>query len=473
MNAISTAEFPETASKNTPEDRPSILIADDDSQLAEGLQSVLEIEGFQVFLAANGEEALEKSRKFFPDAALIDVRMPGNENLGLLQRLLEIDSQMPIIFITGYATVSAAVEAIQHGAHDFIEKPLRKATLLPRIQKAIESKKIHREMRRLREEIQQLKSPPIIGRSFPIRKILQQIAAVAATPQTTVLIQGQSGTGKELVARAIHDASSRREKPFLAINCAALTESLLEAELFGYEKGSFTGASSAGKQGLLCAADGGTVFLDEISELALGLQAKLLRALQERTIRRVGGERDVAIDVRVVASTNRDLAAAVSGGNFRQDLFFRLHVMSIEVDPLKNRKEDLPLLAHYFLENYNRELGKGIRGFSAEVMEALFDYSWPGNVRELRNTIERAAIVATGPLIQKQDILLKFADVKEEATQESDPPSADCSIKTMEKLLIERVLQNTRGNISRSAEVLGINRTTLYNKMKVYALKVS
>ena len=456
-----------------PSDSPHVLLADDDPSLVEALRKALTGEGFQVTVAKDGDEAVRRTLAEGPEVALIDVRMPGTEGIPLLRKLQEAEPAMPVVLMTGYASISTAVEAIRLGAYDFMEKPLRREQLVPLLRKAVDLRRMRGEIRRLREELQQLKLSPIVGRSQGLRRVLQQISSVAATPSTTVLVQGESGTGKELVARAIHDASARREKPFVAVNCAALTEPLLEAELFGYEKGAFTGASPAGKQGLFAAAEGGTVFLDEVSELAPALQAKLLRTLQERTIRRVGGERDIGVNVRTVASTNRDLGAAVSAGRFRQDLFFRLHVMTIEVPPLRERKEDLPLLAHFFLENYNREIGKALSGFSAEAMQAFLDYEWPGNVRELRNAVERAAIVSRGPLIQASDLLLRFRTAEGPSAAPASEirlPGSDRSIRALERTLIEQVLRETGGNISRSAEILGINRTTLYNKMRLYSV---
>lgn len=451
------------------------LVVDDDAGLAEGIRKNLLQCGYQVTVAHSGNEALLALQQEIFSVALIDVCMPGTEGLPLLRKVLDLDATLPVVLMTGFATVSQAVTAIREGAFDFIEKPLRREILLPLLDKAVQMRRMRNELCRMREELQRMKLPAIVGNSAPVRDMMRQINSVASTPHTTVLIQGESGTGKELAARAIHDASSRREMPFVAVNCAALTETLLEAELFGYEKGSFTGASSTGKQGLFCAAEGGTIFLDEISELAPGLQAKLLRTLQERTVRRVGGEKDLPVDVRVIASTNRDLTAAVNAGKFRQDLFFRLHVMSLELPALRERKDDIALLAHYFLEGYNRELGKNLRGFAPESVEAFLNYDWPGNVRELRNTIERASIVAAGPLIQPRDLLLRFAPNHPSPTQ-SEPdmlPIQDRSLRSMEKTLIEQVLKETRGNISRSASILGINRTTLYNKIRLYEAGVS
>ncbi len=461
----------ESSSKAYAHHTPVVLLADDDLAFADALKKMLSAEGYEVLWARDADSTLYIAKQEKPDLALIDVRMPGAEGLSLLRSLVQADSSLPVLLMTGYGSVSIAVEAIRDGAYDFIEKPLRRDSLLPRLQNALSLRQMQQEMGRLREEIQQLKFSPIVGRSPAIRNVLRQITSVAVTPNTTVLLQGESGTGKELVARAIHDHSERRMKPFIAINCAALTESLLEAELFGYEKGAFTGASPNGKQGLFVAADGGTIFLDEISELASGLQAKLLRVLQERNVRRVGGERDLPVNVRVIASTNRDLQTEVQQGRFRQDLFFRLHVMSIELPPLRDRREDLPLLSHYFLEHYNKDLNKELRGFSSQAMEALSRHSWPGNVRELRNAIERAAIVARGSWIEEGDLSLHSNTSFQDSNSELRVPATERSLRGVEKALIQQVLGETRGNISRSATLLGINRTTLYNKMKLYGVE--
>jgi transcriptional regulator with PAS, ATPase and Fis domain len=297
---------------------------------------------------------------------------------------------------------------------------------------------------------------------------------VAHAPDTTVLISGQSGTGKELVARCVHERSARRHGPFVAINCAALTESLLEAELFGYEPGAFTGANKEGKDGLFAVAAGGTLFLDEIGEMELSLQAKLLRVLQERSFRRVGGVQDIPADVRIIASTNRDLRAMVGQGKFREDLFYRLNVMSVTVPPLAQRSEDIPLLSHFFLDQIGKRMGKALSGFTEEAMETLCEYGWPGNVRELRNAIEHACIVCPNGMIDEAH-LPKFTGGSLDGSDQLDRSSIaletdDRSIRALESQLVGKVLEDTAWNISRAASILGINRTTLYNKIRVYNL---
>ena len=331
---------------------------------------------------------------------------------------------------------------------------------------------VRRERDLLRTQILQLRSGPIIGDSAAIRLVLEHVERVAATPRTTALVLGESGVGKELVARAIHERSARHGGPFVAVNCAALSDSLLEAELFGYEPGAFTGGSPKGRDGLVAASEGGTLFLDEIGELAPPLQAKLLRVLQERTYRRVGATSDRALDARIVASTNRDLAAQVAAGEFRADLFYRLNVLTLVVPPLRDRREDVVPLAEHFLTGFAAEFGKQLDGFSDAALEHLVAHDWPGNVRELRNAVERASLLTpAGNLVEAEPLALGTAETSSDDVLEPQVPPLeidDLSLQAVERALIHRVLRETDGNRSRAARILGVNRTTLYNKLRLF-----
>jgi DNA-binding NtrC family response regulator len=363
---------------------------------------------------------------------------------------------------------------MRKGAADVIEKPFTNDRILAIVRRVLETRQLKNELTWLQDRVRELTSTELVGLSPAIREVQTRIDQVAHAPDTTVLITGQSGTGKELVARCIHERSSRRHGPFVAINCAALTEALLEAELFGYEPGAFTGASREGKDGLFAVAAGGTLFLDEIGEMEPTLQAKLLRVLQERTFRRVGGVQDVPADVRIIASTNRDLRQMVQTGGFREDLFYRLNVMTVHVPPLRERAADIPLLSHCFLDQIGRQMGKALSGFTEEAMETLCEYTWPGNVRELRNAIEHACIVCPSGMIDELH-LPTFTGGVPDGSDAIDRTSlvldgADRSLRALESQLVAKVLEDTQWNISRAAAILGINRTTLYNKIRLYEL---
>jgi DNA-binding NtrC family response regulator len=355
------------------------------------------------------------------------------------------------------------------GAVDFLEKPINRDLIENLFERVLRKRALTRERDQLRNEVARLRSGPIVGQSRAIERVHDQLGKVASTPRTTVLVTGESGTGKELVARAIHEASARAQGPFVALNCAALAENLLEAELFGYVGGAFSGASPKGHEGLFAAAEGGTLFLDEIGELIPELQAKLLRVLQERVFRRVGASEDSSSDVRIVASTNRDLAAMVETGRFREDLFYRLNVLSIEVPPLRERKEDIAALSAHFLKGFASEFGREYAGFAPDALAALRSREWRGNIRELRNVVERAALLAPdGPIRASQ---LGF-DAPAPISGSTAPQSSDdYRLKTMEEGLIRRALKAAEGNRSETARMLGVNRTTLYNKLRTYGIE--
>jgi DNA-binding NtrC family response regulator len=446
----------------------TLLVVDDDEAIRRGLSLCLKSRGYTAIEAANAAEAIAAAQTSLPDLALVDLKLPDMDGLSLLKRLREIDPMMAVIVLSGYVTIPLAVEAIQWGAADVLEKPCSIEHAGLAIERALRGRILWRELSELRAKVG-VDTAAILGESRAMKRVLRAVRQVAAAPNTTVLIRGESGAGKELVARAIHAASARAHAPFLALNCAAIAESLLEAELFGYERGAFTGALHRGKTGLFEAADGGTLFLDEVGETGPELQAKLLRVLQERTFLRVGGVRQIAVDVRVIASTNRDLEAAVAAGRFRQDLYYRLNVVEIRVPPLRERRADIPLLARAFLARFARELGKPIRGFTKGAMADLLAHSWPGNVRELKNAIERAVIVSPGPLLRRGH----FSLLRRSSAASGEGAASVARAKTLteiERAHIQRTLERCRWNQSQAARELGIHRTTLAKKIEEFGL---
>jgi DNA-binding NtrC family response regulator len=453
-----------------------ILIADDEEKVRSGLAKICRAAGHLVSTAENGRAALELAQRQEPDVVLLDLEMPEMGGLEALPALVALPAAPSVVIVTGFSDVSTAVQAMREGAADFLEKPARRELVTGVLDRVLRHRAVLRERNGLRRAVSALHSGPMIGHSEAMIRVQEHIARVASTPRTTVLIGGESGVGKELVARAIHDNSARRDGPFVALNCAALAAPLLEAELFGYESGSFTGGLPGGKEGLLSAADGGSLLLDEIGEMAAELQAKLLRVLQERTYRRVGGNRDLAIDLRIIASTNRDLAAMVDDGSFREDLFYRLNVLSIEVPPLRTRGEDIPELAAHFLDIYSREFGHGDgqTHLSELALEHLVRHNWPGNIRELRNAMERAALLSPGSAVLPEHLGLSPTGPPAATTAPGSDarllPVTDLSMRSMEEALIRRVLEETDGNRSRAARLLGINRTTLYSKLRSYEI---
>ncbi|MHC5064468.1 MAG: sigma-54-dependent transcriptional regulator [Planctomycetota bacterium] len=453
---------------------PRILVIDDEDGIREGLRTLLQSEGVSVETAKSAEDGIHRVKQKNFDVIILDINLPGADGLSILSSLRTNSTPADVVVLTGYGTVANTVEAMRKGATDVIEKPFTHDRMLAVIRRCLETRQLKNELTWLHDRVRELTATELIGLSPSIREVQTLIDQVAHAPDTTVLVTGQSGTGKELVARCVHEHSNRRHGPFVAINCAALNENLLEAELFGYEAGSFTGANKEGKQGLFAMAAGGTLFLDEIGEMEKTLQAKLLRVLQERTFRRVGGVQDIAADVRIIASTNRDLRNEVDGGRFREDLFYRLNVMTIEVPPLADRQQDIPLLAHFFLDQFGRQMGKSLTGFTEEATETLCEYRWPGNIRELKNAIEHASIICPGGMIDECH-LPKFSGGSVDGSDAIARnvivlEGADCSIRNLESQLVGKVLETTKWNISRAASMLGINRTTLYNKIRLYNL---
>lgn len=439
--------------------RAKLLIVDDDPITLDLLTEVLTREGYDVQTALSGEEAILKANEIFFDIVITDIRMGNKDGMEVLRSFKKVSPETTVIMITAFGSIDTAIEAIREGAFDYISKPFKLEEITLTIKKALEQRRLIEENRLFRQElIEKYHLKNVIGRTPQMLQVYKTIAKVANT-KSTVLLYGERGTGKELIARSIHYNSSRNTKPFVPVDCGSLVETLMESELFGHVRGAFTGAQTT-KRGLIEEADGGTLFLDEISNLSLQTQAKLLRFLQEHEIKRVGGVENIKVDVRIIAATNKPLEPLVKSGKFREDLFDRLNVVSINLPPLRERKDDIPLLATYFLSKYSEENGKKISHISPEALEILTQYSWPGNVRELEHTIERAVILTRNPIILPDDLPKKIIEetkgVEKEVREELLP------LKEMEKRYVLKVLQETKGNKKKASEILGIDRTTLY-----------
>jgi DNA-binding NtrC family response regulator len=451
-----------------------ILIAEDKESMAKMLMQALEAAEYESVWAKDGREAIQQVRDERFDLIITDLKLPYKDGLAVLEAAREFCPRTPVILMTAYGTIETAVKAVKEGAYDFLTKPFDPDHLLLLIDKALEKQRLVTENVVLREEMaKHLKVPKIIGKSPAMAKSLESLQKVAAS-NTTVLLMGESGTGKELFARAIHYISPRKDGPFVAINCAAIPHDLLESELFGHEKGAFTGAVGR-RIGKFELADRGTLFLDEIGEMDLGLQSKLLRVLEDDEITRVGGTVKVKVDVRLVAASNRNLQAAIGQKTFREDLFYRLSVFPITIPPLRERKEDIPVLAEHFLDVYSHELKKPIRLLTPEAEAALMNHTWSGNVRELQNCIERAVILAEGETIGPELLNLKSREPMTEAA----PLPTDASLhevgaaasRAAETRMIQKVLKETNGNKSRAAEILQVSYKTLLTKIKDFGIE--
>ena len=441
-----------------------VLVVDDEENIRLGLRTLLKKHGYEVEVADGGEAALAALDLFDPDVILTDVRMPRMGGLDLLSALKAKQHPATVIVMSAYGNIDLAIEAMKAGAYDYVGKPFKPDEVVLALRKA-------EEREALKEQIQkdnQFES--ILAKSKEMLDIFKTITKIADF-KTTVLITGESGTGKELVARAIHGKSTRKAHPFVAINCGAIPENLLESELFGHRKGAFTDAS-ADRRGLFEEADGGTLFLDEIGELPVNLQVKLLRVLQEEHIRRLGDTKDVKVDVRIIAATHRDLTADVKAGRFREDLFYRINVLAIHIPPLRSRREDVSLLIDHFVTRNNARLGTSIRGLSPEARKLLLEYAWPGNVRELENTIERAMVLAESDVLQTGDLPERIRDALDPV--QVHLASGELSVKkttaAIEEILIRRALQKTKGNRTRAADLLEISHRALLYKMKDYKI---
>ena len=455
----------------------TILIVDDEKNYLTILSAILEDEGFEVLTAPGGSEALEVHKSSELDLILTDMKMPKMDGIELLENIKETDPDLPVIMMTAHGTVDKAVEAMQKGAYTYVLKPFDNERLIIYVKKAASMYQVVKENRRLRDAVEsQYRFGNIIGKSKKMRDIFDTIQKVAPSG-ATVLIEGESGTGKELVARSIHFNGPRREKPFVAVSCSALAESLLESELFGHEKGAFTGAVAT-KKGRFELADGGTLFLDEIGELSPNLQVKLLRVLQEKVFERVGGVRTISVDIRILAATNKDLHQEMQDNRFREDLYYRLNVIHFVLPPLKTRQEDIRLLVNHFIKKYasERESAAPVTGVDQEVDRLFYDYNWPGNIRELENVIERAMILCPGEIIRVSDLPKGFKDnVYNTLHLEGIPADAKLydTLAMIEKTLIERALKMSDNVQSHAAALLGIGKSGLNQKIKKYNLEVS
>ena len=438
-----------------------ILIVDDEAVVRDSLTKWFDMEGYCIQAVASAREALRSVKPGDWDVALIDIKMPGMDGMELERRLRAIDPSLTLIMMTGYASVETAVQALKDGVYDYITKPVDPDELMHLIARAMEIRRTKKEVVRLRENLEEVfPVTKLIGKSPGMKRVFELIEMVAPT-DATVLITGESGTGKELVARAIHAASRRRYNPMVVIHCGALTETLLESELFGHERGAFTGAQYR-RKGKFEVADGGTVFLDEISDISLKTQTDLLRVLQEKEIVRVGATQPILIDFRCITATNRRLGELVEAGRFRPDLYFRLNVFTIDLPPLRERREDTPLLAQHFLEKYSQAMNRPVPQFAEEALDVLLNYDWPGNVRELENAIERALVIGRGNTIGVETFPFQW----------HPPPTRDArTLEEVERRHIERILEETGWNLSRAARTLAIDRTTLYNKIRRYGFQ--
>jgi two-component system, NtrC family, response regulator AtoC len=442
-----------------------ILIVDDEEVIRESFCEWLSELGHEVFVANNGNNALRIIKNEKPSIAIIDLVMPGMDGIEVLKRARGISREIEIIIMTAYGSVSTAINAMKEGAYDYIEKPFCPGKVEMLLEKLIEHQNVKEENIILHHKLDERYSfENIVYKSSKMQSVIELVKVVAKS-NATILITGESGTGKELVARAIHNSSYRSNKPFLAISCAALPENILESELFGHEKGSFTGAHIQ-RKGKFEIAGNGTLFMDEIGDMSANIQVHMLRVLEEKEFTRVGGNELVKVDVRLISATNKDMKDAVIKKKFREDLYYRLNVVNIELPPLRQRKEDTPLLAEHFLKKYAIENSKDISGFTSEAMDILLRYEWPGNVRELENIVERAVILARNKIIDSEDLPQEMLRVK-------DSISSDESIKDIEKKHITGVLEECKGNYSKAAGILGISRVTLYNKIKTYRITVN
>lgn len=451
-----------------PDERETVLVVDDDPGNLDSVLRILQREGLRVLAAPSGEKALEYLRNDEVRVVVTDLMMPGMSGVALLRAAKAIAPHVEVVLMTAYGTVETAVEAMKEGADDFLTKPLKRHHLVRTVKKALEKYRLLEENRQLREKVAQLsKAGGLVGSSPSFRSAMETVRQAAAS-NATILLLGESGTGKELVARAIHELSPRASAPFVPIDCASIPESLLESELFGHEAGAFTGATRR-KEGRFEKADKGTLFLDEVGEMSPAVQVKLLRAIQEGEFVRVGGTQPVRVDVRIVAATNRDLQQEVREGRFREDLYYRLHVVQIRLPPLRERHGDVPLLASHFLRRFAEENRREIEGFSPEALRALETYSWPGNVRELENAIERAVVLGRGARVELEDL----PETVREAVRAHQAPPSDRAIvipfgmpmEEIERKVIEETLRQTGGDKSLAAQILGVSTRTIYRKL--------
>lgn len=445
----------------------TILIIDDEKNIREGLGAALEMEGYKIALASDGKAGLERLVKGDIDLVITDLRMPEVSGEHVLAKVSAENPGVPVIVLTGHGSIDSAVDAMRNGAYDFLTKPLNLDQLVLIVKRALQGRELVLKHKELQEELNSRKSfESIIGKSAEMQKIFE-IVRKAAGSKASVLITGESGVGKELIANALHNLSPRRDNSLIKVHCAALSENLLESELFGHEKGAFTGATSL-KRGRFELANGGTIFLDEIGEIDQNVQIKILRVLQDKRFERVGGEETLEVDVRVIAATNRDLEAEIAAGRFREDLYYRLNVVHIHVPPLRDRRDDIPLLITAFLQEFAKENGKTIEGIDSRARSALYKFDWPGNIRQLRNCLESAVVMSSGPIIKLEDLPPSIAGSSQ--TDIIEVP-AGIPMAEAEKMLILQNLAINKGNKTKTADILGIGRKTLHRKLDEYAGK--
>ena len=447
--------------------REEILIVDDEKNIRSSLEGILKDEGYRVRSVPTGEDLLKQVAQAVPDLVILDVWLPGMDGLQALEEVKRVHPELPVIMISGHSTVETAVKATRLGAYDFIEKPLSLEKTILAVRNALEHQRLEQENLTLRETLDERYE--LVGESPAIHALRTQILS-AAPSHGRVLIRGESGTGKELIARAIHRQSLRAERPFVEVNCAAIPDELIESELFGHERGAFTGATTK-RRGKFELADGGTIFLDEVGDMSIKTQAKVLRVLQEQTFERVGGSETLTVDVRVIAASNKDLEDEIQRGTFREDLFYRLNVIPFEVLPLRDRKEDIVLLAEFFLGLFSREYGKREKNISRDALDLLLKYPWPGNVRELRNVMERMVIMVPRNSIEAGDLETSLRiRVEPEPVEEMEGTLREAREQFEKKFILHR-LQETHWNITRAAERLGIERSNLHRKRKGYGIE--
>ncbi len=443
-----------------------ILIVDDDKNMLEVLRFRLESEGYKVTSTNMAKDALTMAKDELFDLALVDLKIDRNDGIELMQQLHRLSPEMPVIILTAYGTIETAVDAMKHGAYSYLTKPFDRRELCLQIKNGLEKSSLSREIRRLRALVgERYEFENIIGKSKKMQEVMEQISR-AAEIDSNVCIYGESGTGKELIAKSLHLLSSRKEKLFVAINCAAIPEGLLEAELFGYEKGAFTGAVR-NKKGFFAQADGGTIFLDEISEMSESMQAKLLRVLQEKEFHPLGAEKSIKVDVKIIAATNKNLEDEVKSSNFREDLFYRIHVIPIYIPPLRERKEDIPVLVDHFMKKFAGNMKKEIKGISTPALQKLLSYEWPGNVRELENSIEYAVAMTNRDIIG-EDLILQAKTVEQGGLK----PLKEAK-NEFEKKYISSLISLTRGNVSKASRLAGKYRSDFYDLLKKHNLKIA
>ena len=458
--------------------RESILIVDDEKLIRWSLKQKLESWNYQVVEAEDLRAARGKLQQEIPDLVTLDIKLPDGSGVDFLKQIRESHPGIPVIMITAFGVVDVAVQALKLGAYDFIEKPINFEKLQNVIRNALETNRLKTQVAQTSKTNRtQFALDNIVGKSKAIREVLDMIRRLAQTSASTLLVEGESGTGKDLVSRALHYESARRDHPFFALNCAAIPETLIETELFGYEKGAFTDAKTM-KKGIFEMADGGTVFLDEISEMHLNMQSKFLRVLEDQTFRRVGGVRDISVNVQVVASTNRNLEQAVKEGKFREDLFYRLSVVPINIPPLRERKEDIPLLIEHFIQRYNTQFRKKVKGVTPEGLKLLTNYSWPGNIRELKNAIERAMILVDRETIDVDQLPIRIGGPaavgpmgRASENHQLRLPPEGAALDDIEKELIQQALHYANGNKTQASKLLKISRDTLRYKVRKHNLE--